>query len=78
MPEIHAKAVIEGERFGVVFTGRFRGISRKLKLYKFDGEEWNHLESENQEDSFIGYPGEVTERDMERWIARKADFYTNH
>jgi hypothetical protein len=75
MPEIHAKFQVEGQRFGVVFTGRHRGITRKLKLYKFDGDEWNHLESERQQDSFIGYPGEVSERQMERWGKQKAEWY---
>jgi hypothetical protein len=77
MPEIHQKFRIGGASFGVVFTGRFRGISRDLKLYRFDGTEWNHLETESQSDSFIGYPGEVSEKQMEKWGRRKAEWYVD-
>jgi hypothetical protein len=77
MPEIHAKFKCQGEKFGVKFTGRQRGISRDLKLYKFDGEKWHHLESESQKDSFIGFPGKVTEAMMKEWGKRKADWYVD-
>lgn len=69
MPNIHVKFKIDGERFGVKHRARERGINRNLRLYKYDGNEWNHLESESPD------PGSFSDQDLKEWGKQKAEWY---
>jgi hypothetical protein len=76
MPEIHVKFKENGERFGVKARGRLRGINRDAMLYKFDGQEWNHLESESPQDSTIlPSTGKISDIQLEDWGREKAQWY---
>lgn len=73
---IHTKFKLGGKRFGVEFKQRLRGMNRDLALYQYDGNEWNHLESESpQEAHGIPPTGKLSDRQLEQWGKEKAEWY---